>query len=434
MIYRTLEDLQRQDERTQRITPFGLGMTHMLTPEATVAYLQDVLAGTDLVEAVPESTRLSFERVRTTFIYGALDYDLFTVAEALARVVTEHALRDRFLAYYDGNIPFTNDRGAERVEQARSYEDVMNILNKPGIKPRKGRPIEWRLKLPRSGEAIVFNGMLANLWTWARKEGLLPGHWARRLQPAQVALRNIVAHPSGYHVTCPVDAARVIRDVAEVINCLWGTRTPGGRLHPAPVRRVVLAVAWDADRIAVSDVSSLASTGITADGTCILVRAVPDDLGDLLQFDAPFETTRYPIDLLWGPGALADARAWYEAHQPVEDDIDPLDRPFLIQHRAGRLEPPRRPTIAAALADEDRDGIWYIVRADDPASAYNHVQQIIANDPECTGTGPCARCAAESVGNGTWQQAMALLSSAGIDIQPQHTADIRVPSPLPRWG
>ena len=35
----------------------------------------------------------------------------------------------------------------------------------------------------------------------------------------------------------PVDAARMIGDVAEIISQLWGAPTPGGRLYPAPARR-----------------------------------------------------------------------------------------------------------------------------------------------------------------------------------------------------
>jgi hypothetical protein len=37
----------------------------------------------------------------------------------------------------------------------------------------------------------------------------------------------MTAHPTHYQLSSPVDAARVIRDVAEIIDCLWDVRTPG---------------------------------------------------------------------------------------------------------------------------------------------------------------------------------------------------------------
>lgn len=73
-----------------------------------------------------------------------------------------------------------------------------------------------------------------------------------------------------------------------------------------------------------------------------------------------------------------------------------------------------------------------MVRVDDPVSAYHHVRQLIAAAPDCASTGPCENCAAESIGNGTWQDAIALLRTAGVDVQPHRVEDVRVPSPLPQ--
>jgi hypothetical protein len=50
------------------------------------------------------------------------------------------------------------------------------------------------------------------------------------------------AHPSSYGLVTPADSARSILDAAEIINHLWGSSTPGGRLYPAPIRREILAV------------------------------------------------------------------------------------------------------------------------------------------------------------------------------------------------
>ena len=141
--------------------------------------------------------------------------------------------------------------------------------------------------------------MLTDLCTWARSEGLLPGQRARSLQRVQVAMRNAVAHRSDYSLGNPPDAARAISDVAEIINCLWGARTPGGRLHPAPTRRDVLMIAWaNDDRVDVSMVETMRAEGLPDDRICILVRAVGDGDFDPWQFDALYETTTYPAELL----------------------------------------------------------------------------------------------------------------------------------------
>ncbi len=44
MIRRMLDELQRPDDQTVAFTPYGLGVTRVLTPEAALEYQQDVTA------------------------------------------------------------------------------------------------------------------------------------------------------------------------------------------------------------------------------------------------------------------------------------------------------------------------------------------------------------------------------------------------------
>src|SRR5205807_911593 len=88
---------------------------------------------------------------------------------------------------------------------------------------------------------------LTDLLSWAREERLLHGQRNRWLENVFVDLRNEVAHPSDDHLVSPVESARAIRDLAEIINRLWGGLTPGGRLYPSAARREVMAVGWAAD-------------------------------------------------------------------------------------------------------------------------------------------------------------------------------------------
>jgi len=94
---------------------------------------------------------------------------------------------------------------------------------------------------------MAFNGMLFDLREWARKAGLLRGQRYRGIERAISNLRDCVAHPASYHLTTPFDAATTIGDLAEIINHLWGSETPGGQLYSAPVRRTIIVLMWNAE-------------------------------------------------------------------------------------------------------------------------------------------------------------------------------------------
>src|SRR5260221_704497 len=118
----------------------------------------------------------------------------------------------------------------------------------------------------------------------------------------------------------PGDAASTISDLAEIINTLWGSPTPGGRLYPAPVERGIVAVMWDEESGTVMS-AAVATEAAAADGevspggpdpggwTWVLVRGVTGDW-DLNQVDARYDASRYPAEWLWGPGSASDALAW----------------------------------------------------------------------------------------------------------------------------
>lgn len=416
MFNRTLADLQAPDERTQYFTPFGLGITHTLTPEDAVAYQHELLAGTDLAENVSEGVRRSFDDVRVLFLQGVLQYECFTHAGKLALLTIEQALRDRFLTYYGRRIVLVNSKsGQERVVQASSFDQVQEVLRRTGRR--------WQLQLTATKSQMAFDGGLANLWTWARREGLLPGQRARALQWVQRQLRNGVAHPSGYRLDTPVDAALVLRDVAEIINCLWGHRTPGGRLHPAPVRRSVFLMVWDTTgMVEIGDPATVPSRHMAPDCTGMLVRAVTEGRDEMLMpwFDPQFETTRYPVDVLWGPGRTDEARRWFDSNGPDGDEVDHLDRYFMIRRHNDGIDLPRRTAVASGLPVHERTGTWFLVIADDPISALNYIRDGHI-DTGRTHPGTTDTYAAATVACGDWttvlQHAARLGQEARILVQ-----------------
>ncbi len=353
MKIRTLEELTTPDRRVLAFTPWGLS-TIGLKPEQAAEFQQQVIAASDLAPNVTEGTRCSFERLRSLHSFGILCYEAFTVAEDLAWLVMEQAFRERFVEYYEGKVPFVNVvSGVEHTLSASSFDEVYRAVKRGGSHSGK----RWKLRLRSTGELVGFQGNLVDLQKWARSEGLLHGQMNKTLEPIYRRMRNFVAHPS-YHLSMPPDSARTIRDLAEIINQLWGHDTPGGRLYGSPVEREILAVAWttQAAGLAYSLMRADQVEGLDAEPeewTCVVIRGVRED-EDMFQFDAQFERTCFPSELLWGPGTPRDAHAWCVRESPGKDSVRYRDRLFALRIDQGRVSLPRRPEVALAIPPERR--------------------------------------------------------------------------------
>jgi len=350
VIIKSLDELRQVDERTLIFTPMGLGIGVQMRPEDSAEYQQQVVAQFELAPTVAEGTRKSFDDLRTVFGYSVLCYELFTLVNDHALLVLEQALRDRFIEFHQGTVTFVDRADAEHAVAAERYEQVYEFAS-----AHRG----WRLRRG-DGHSMPFDGMLSSLRGWTRRVGLLRGQRNRGIEQAKSNRRNSVAHPSGYHMHGPVAAARTLSDLAEIINQLWGVPTPGGRLYPAPVQREVIVMAWNA---AGTELNTALATAL-ADAVdpddqpwqCVTLRAVfhPGEHyidPELRYFDARFEATRHPADLLWGPGSITDAAAWFAEHQPEPDQCDYLDRTFVVRLDGDQLYLPMRPSVAAALPD-----------------------------------------------------------------------------------
>jgi hypothetical protein len=167
MEIKTLADLQQPDDASLMFSPWGLAQ---MTAEDVAKFQQEVVARYELSEQVPDSTRQSFERVRTIYAYGVLCYELYTIAGDQARLFIEQALRDRFLPFYNGDVPFIDAKGQPQSITATDYRVFYEQLHING-RLRKGK--NWKLKLRSGRVPMRFDGMLDSLLRWARAEGLL---------------------------------------------------------------------------------------------------------------------------------------------------------------------------------------------------------------------------------------------------------------------
>jgi hypothetical protein len=177
--------------------------------------------------------------------------------------------------------------------------------------------------------------------------------------------------------------------------------------------------------------SALPGGGPIDDWAWVLVCAVPHDDG-LMRFDSKFEVTSYPCDLLWGPGKAADMVAWAGRELPQEDTVEVLDRLFLVQHHGDRIYLPRRPEVALGLADAERAGTWFLVRADNPEEAFRHARNVAMGGSGCSRRGQCQQCAVKTIRRGAWKDVAATLAVECPQCRPIQVPDIRVTSGL-RW-
>jgi hypothetical protein len=412
-----------------------------LHPDDAATFQQQVIAHCNLASEVTEGTRNGFERLRTLHSYGILCYEAFTVADDLAWLLLEQALRERFIAFFDGVIPLINAKTGEVRPLTSNHFEVVDSAFRSGGSHAKGR---WQVPLS-SGSQVDFRGSMKQLLEWARREQLLEGQRNKRLEPIFVRMRNSVAHLH-YHLAMPPDSARTICDLGEIINRLWGHSTSGGRLYPAPLERQVLIVAWTLGTSPAHTILrdyQLATFTDPGDWECIIVRAVFEDEG-VWEFESQYERSHFPSEFLWGPGTREEALGWMNENQPEGDTATYLDRVFAVRIYDGRASLARRPEVAIALPPDRRSGRWLLLRADFPNYAFAHGRHVkdgvVCGDPNpsvqelqpgvIATSPPIPPCAVEELFDGTWEALAEVLRTRYDVEEPPSLPTARV---LPRF-
>jgi hypothetical protein len=120
--------------------------------------------------------------------------------------------------------------------------------------------------------------------------------------------------------------------------------------------------------------------------------------------------------------------AWLTLEQPPDDEVDVLDRIFLMRYQEPLLYRPRNPDQAASVTGGEKPGTWYLIKADSPEHAFSHQCHALAGGLGCTRRGPCPRCPVHTIGAGSWPEAMNLLAGHGVEVNRRDVRDVRVPS------
>jgi hypothetical protein len=419
-------ELISPDPRTLVWGPLGLGA--QLTAEQSVQWLQEVIAASELASCVPDELRRSYERLCMLHVFGVVCYDLFTIVDEHSRLLLEQALRTRFAAYYDGDLPIVSDSGEEGVREFDSVGDLADVFG------RGGDMEGWSLRGSNGAHDMPVPLTLQPLLEWARAHQLLSGQRSKVIEQAMVSLRNLVAHPESYHLVGPVDSAHAVRDLAEVINRLWGQLTPGGRLYPGPIRREVRVISWrDGEHglsFALLRPENLSQEPDDPSATCLVIRAVPND-GGLWHFDARYEATTFPCDLLWGPGSHEEALAYLQAVRPAEDEITYTDRLFAIRFHKGKLYLPQRPEVVLDLRRGERSGKWRLLRADDPWDEFAYVRR--REDASGRYSSLSGVIGVQTLAVGGWAAVVSAIKKLGVETATP-SLEVRVPTPWSTSG
>jgi hypothetical protein len=260
---KSIAELMQVDRRTSIFGPMGLMTDRRLTDESAVDYVQATVADLDLPASVPEAAREYFDMLRHLHTYGAFSYDLFALSASAAHTALELLLGLRFIEWYGGQVPLREHRtGASEVIAA---DDFARLRRRLGRRRRSDGTGGWHL----DGDP-EFDGSLASLLRWARTTGVLrrwldqlwsrtgnrvvyaevtrfgsdrriPIEWetwtiAEREQWVETTLRplweedyldnirelrNLIVHRTSRFITSPIESARSLRRLAEIITSLW---------------------------------------------------------------------------------------------------------------------------------------------------------------------------------------------------------------------
>jgi hypothetical protein len=428
----TLAELGSIDPILQRLTPWGLATgTRILTPEAAAEYHQRTV-DVELAPHVLESTRKSFERLQQTHVAGILNYDLFTVAEGYSLLILEQAFAERFVNYYGGRIPLVNKTDeTDYLENVIVFDQVFDALNKGGSHARGG----WKiLSLKKPGVGLEFSGNFRHLIDWARHEGLLHGQRFRRMEDFLVDVRNAVAHPTSYSRRANLDSAQSIRQVAEIINRIWGFRSPGGRVFPAPAKPEIVLPCWDPETGTISSNrgDDLAIWSERKSWRFIAILAFDRD-ESVWYFHSDFEATMLPAQYLWGPGSYQEALDWLATVEIEAEEVDYVDRHFVVHMPNEQNELPRNINQFAGLPEEARPGCWLLLKADFPTDALVHGRAIANKAEGHADSGFCKACSVEVVADGDWETVMNAAEQLRLEITPRPPRGIRVEVDRLRW-
>jgi len=134
-----------------------------------------------------------------------------------------------------------------------------------------------------------------------------------------------------------------------------------------------------------------------------------------------------------GPGNLGAGSGVARGSPASRDEAETIDRLFLLRYKDRTLYLPRSSAVAAALGPGDRDGVWYLIRADHPFAAFSHQRQVLAEVPGHAAAGDCKACPVRALAAGDIDVVLGKCEELGADVIPREVPNVRTTlSRMPR--
>lgn len=214
-------ELMEPDFRTQA---FGTWIGDRPRP-LDLGSLQERVSRLLLIPPVPDPVRKIYARAKDLYVFAYFRYDFFTVAEHLATLALEAAIKHRYCQTLSSTVTLQTDTGERLVLRDPDYERI------------------WRIKKEKCKRNLIVNderfpATMPRLLVWLMTKGILT-KWERKRCDYYVGLRNLFSHPTYAPIDMPGNSFSALAEIARLINHLFHrSAIPGSRPTPNTVPTV----------------------------------------------------------------------------------------------------------------------------------------------------------------------------------------------------
>jgi len=165
--------------------------------------MKDLLSQVPMSNKVPARTRELFDFARQVCLYGYYEYEFYSLCAAYLFLLTETAIRDRFVNELPDKCHLL--RGKESLIVNRNYDIIMQRL--------------WE------GWVLVgFEEVGTSLWSilkWLKKNSVLPERIGKKEIELIRQLRSDTIHLRSIDAYAPTLIIPVLWKITDLLNCLY---------------------------------------------------------------------------------------------------------------------------------------------------------------------------------------------------------------------
>lgn len=212
-----VDELLKADPRTPAFVEWKGDAIRPLSLEI----LQERVSRLVLIPPVPEPIHTIFKRAKDLYIFAFFRYEFFTVAEHLAALALEAAIKRRYCQTLGSTVTLQTDAGEQLVLRDPDYERIWRIMKDMKEKSRRNLMV--------NGEQ--FPATMPHLLDWLVSKGILT-KWERKRCDFYRGLRNFFSHPTYAPIDLPGNSFSALAEIALRINSLFHRSVIAGS-HPA---------------------------------------------------------------------------------------------------------------------------------------------------------------------------------------------------------